>query len=105
MQSGDIELNPGPYIAYEQLKEILASNKDRIKYICLNARDLSINRYHLMTLVRDFGENTIFAITETWLTEWDSKELWAIDSEIFEPFKCDRELESFKKKKEGVLHY
>ena len=71
------------------------------KHICLIARDLFVGRNQLKTLVPDFVELTIFAITETWLP--DNKDFWTINIEIFEPFRYDRDPETSKKIGGGVI--
>ena len=103
--SNDVELNPGPdkymdYIDYE--KQIVRYDK-MMKFCLLNARNITGKRLEFQDLVKDHGQNCIFAVTETWLNNDDTPATFAVDSTHFKVFSANRYFTANRAKGGGVL--
>jgi hypothetical protein len=93
IQSNDIESNPGPARTihpYAYVKEQVLRHDKNLKYIHINAQNLSIKYSEFKQLIEDMGSNTIVAISETWFDESDDSRQWVINKDIFEIYRCDR---------------
>lgn len=103
-QSGDVETNPGPFLAYESMLKIKCKYETNLKFLHINAQSLNRKRIQLKILMNDFGVNTVFAITETWLNDSDDTLIWNVLNETHVMFRQDR-VANKKKKGGGVALY
>ena len=91
LKSGDVEINPGPHVVFKYLTRVFTHNSKKLKFFHVNAQSLVKKRLALNFIVDDLGENTIYGISETWLTKNDDQKLWEIHPNSFETFRMDRE--------------
>ena len=90
LNCGDFEHDPGPPLTYENLLSENKKFKDPLCFFQLNFRSLVNKREQLNKMLSECSNNTVFAITETWLTNEDDINLWCIDSNYYSCFSCDR---------------
>ena len=86
----DVERNPGPPLTYVNFLSENKKLKDPLCFYQLNCRSLVNKREQLKKMLRECSNNTLFAFTETWLTNEDNINLWCIDSDYYSCFRCDR---------------
>ena len=87
---GDVETNPGPAaIAYMDLQHQVSRSRSLLKFFHVNAQSAMKQRTHLMKLIQDLTPNTIFGITERWLTPEDDENLSDLDP-MYSSFRNDR---------------
>ena len=87
---GDLETNPGPAaIGYMDLQHQVSCSPSLLKFFHVNAQSARKQRTHLIKLIQDLTPNTIFGITETWLTPEDDEKLWHLDP-LYSSFRNDR---------------
>ena len=68
----------------------------------MKARSLIKKRVTLQDKTKDFGTNTIYGISETWLRETDDFKLWKTNPNNFKTFRDDRDTPT-KEKGGGVM--
>ena len=103
-QSGDVEINPGSYETVETVYGICSKNCANLKFVNLNFQSIIRKRMQLKKFLDDMGKNTIIGISETWLKEEDSGNLWNLHPRTHAMFRYDRQ-SAVKKKGGGVLLY
>ena len=87
---GDVETNPGPAaIGYLDLHHQVSRSPSLLKFFHVNAQSAKKQRTHLIKLIQELTTNTIFGITETWLTPEDDEKLWDLDP-LYSSFRNDR---------------
>ena len=87
---GEVETNPGPAaIGYMDLQHQVSRSPSLLKFFHVNAKSARKQRTHLMKLIPDLTSNTIFDITEIWLTPEDDEKLWDLDP-LHSSFRNDR---------------
>ena len=101
LRSDDIELNPGPEDIYKLLTQIFTKQNGKLKFFNINCQSLNNKKESFKDIIQDLGENTIYGITETWLSEEDDEKLWEINNR-FKFFRYDRKSNE-KKKGGGVI--
>ena len=85
-----METNPGPAaIGYMDLQHQVSRSPSLLKFFHDNAQSARKQRTHLIKLIQDLTPNTIFGITETWLTPEDDEKLWDLDP-LYSSFRNDR---------------
>ena len=100
---GDIHCNPGPtqLIDEASLTEYYSKRKTQVKVIHCNLQNLSCKFSEWKSFVSKYQHNTIFAITEIWLTTKDCNNLWNIDKTFYDLIRADRDLKTSGMKKGG----
>ena len=101
LKYGDVERTPGPPLTYENFLSKNKKLKDPLCFLQLNCRSLVNKREQLKKILKECSNNTVFAFTETWLTNEDDINLWCLDKNYYSCFRCDRISE--KSKGGGVM--
>ena len=96
LNCGDVERNPGPPLTYENFLSKNKKLKDPLRFFQLNCRSLVNKREQLKKMLRECSNNTVFALTKTWLINEDDINLWCIDSNYYSCFRCNRISEKSK---------
>ena len=91
-------------LSHSEILKILPKYRNNLKFFHLNAQSLARKRTQLKNLFNDIGENTIFGISETWLSPENDVKLWNILSETHILFRNDRK-QTKKQKGGGVALY
>ena len=100
---GDIELNPGPQMCYENFFKISKKYKNNLIFVHLNFQDVSKKHMQLKSFINDMGKNAIIGISESWLTPNDKMSSWNVAPKTHKLFRCDRSSANCKKKGGGVM--
>ena len=101
---GDIDLNPGPQMCYENFFKVSEKYKNILRFGHLKFQDASKKHMHLKSFINDMGKNAIIGISESWLTPND-KMSWNVAPKTHELFRCDRSSANCKKKGGGDFLY
>ena len=91
-------------LSHSEILKILPKYRNNLKFFHLNAQSLARKRTQLKNLFNDIGENTIFGISETWLSPENDENLWNVLSETHIIFRNDRK-QTKKQKGGGVALY
>ena len=87
---GEIELNPGPQMCYENFFNISEKYKNNLRFVHLNFQDVSKKHMQLKSFIDDMGKNAIIGISESWLTPNDKMSSWNVAPKTRKFFRCDR---------------
>ena len=96
LNCGDVERIPGPPLTYKNFHSENKKLKDPLCFSQLSCRSLVNKREQLKKMLKECSNNTVFAFTETWLTNEDEINLWCIDINHYSCFRCDRISEKSK---------
>ena len=99
---GDIELNPGPQMCYENFFKISEKYKNNLRFVHLNFQDVSKKHMQLKSFINDMGKNADIGISESWLTPNDKMSSWNVAPKTHKLFRCDRSSANCKKKGEEL---
>ena len=88
LRSGDVELNPGPLTIYKYLIQYFTEKSTHLKLFHMNCQSL-VRKHALQHMMKDLGDNTNFAFSQTWLNENDDEKVWRLNKKLFKTFRCD----------------
>ena len=86
-------------LSHSEILKILPKYRNNLNFFHFNAQSLARKRTQLKYPFNYIGENTIFGISETWLSPEKDVKLWNILSETHILFRSDRK--QTKKQKGG----
>ena len=102
---GDIELNPGPQMCYENFFKTSEKYKNNLRFVHLNFQDVSKKHKQLKSFINDMGKNAIIGISESWLAPKEKMSSWNLAPKTHKLFRCDRSSANCKKKGGGVMSF
>ena len=82
--------NPGIVLAHNESVKITLRRESELKNYHLNVQSIFSKKEQLRKLVHDLGPNCSFWFTETWLCEFDDKNVCNLYKERYCCFRTDR---------------
>ena len=79
IKSCDIETNPGPPHTFKFVSNIFNKRSKNLKFFFINGQSITKKKHQIEHMLHDLGENTIFGMCETWLSETDDGRYWKFD--------------------------
>ena len=85
-----IETNPVPVLTYNESIKMTLRRESELSIYHLNIQSILSKKELLRTLMHDLGPNCIFCFKETWLCEFDDKNVFNLDKERYCFFRTGR---------------